>query len=162
MAALQIKNLPTGAGDDFKIDASYAKGATKAVVSTSGGSPSFTMFGSTSVPGGYQSIGFGATTESVYLPVANGGDEGRLHLTDAWGVRGAFNHNWDPYWSTASGAATPRCATTVTSADILTAKGQFCASFNCRQGRCLRTTAATRTSTLPRLVWSPAGLPSRT
>jgi len=99
MAALQIKNLPTGAGDDFKIDASYAKGATKAVVSTSGGSPSFTMFGSTSVPGGYQSIGFGATTDAVYLPVANGGD-GRLHLTDAWGVRGAFNHNWDPYWST--------------------------------------------------------------
>ena len=29
MAALQIKNLPTGAGDDIKIDASYAKGATK-------------------------------------------------------------------------------------------------------------------------------------
>ena len=26
MAALQIKNLPTGAGDDFKIDVSYAKG----------------------------------------------------------------------------------------------------------------------------------------
>ena len=20
-------------------------------------------------------------------------------LTEAWGVRGAFNHNWDPYWS---------------------------------------------------------------
>ena len=30
MAALQIKNLPTGAGDDFKIDVSYAKGDTKA------------------------------------------------------------------------------------------------------------------------------------
>jgi hypothetical protein len=97
--ALQIKNIPTGAGDDFKIDATYAKGDTKAVVSTSGASPSFTMFGSTGVPGGYQSVGFGATTDAVYLPVANGGD-GRLHLTDAWGVRGAFNHNWDPYWST--------------------------------------------------------------
>jgi hypothetical protein len=23
----------------------------------------------------------------------------RLHLTDAIGVRGALNHNWDPYWS---------------------------------------------------------------
>jgi hypothetical protein len=98
MAALQIKNLPTGAGDDFKIDASYAKGDTKAVISTSGASPSFTMFGSTSRAGAYQSIGFGATTDAVYLPVANGGD-GRLHLTDAWGVRGAYNHNWDPYWS---------------------------------------------------------------
>ena len=29
MAALQIKNLPTGAGDDFKIDVSYSKGVTK-------------------------------------------------------------------------------------------------------------------------------------
>ena len=47
MAALQIKNLPTGAGDDFKIDASYAKGDTKAVISTSGASPSFAMFGGT-------------------------------------------------------------------------------------------------------------------
>ena len=37
MAALQIKNLPTGAGDDFKIDVSYSKGDTKAVISTSGG-----------------------------------------------------------------------------------------------------------------------------
>ena len=33
MAALQIKNIPTGAGDDIKIDASYAKGDTKNVIS---------------------------------------------------------------------------------------------------------------------------------
>ena len=39
-AALQIKNLPTGAGDDFKIDTTFAKGDTKDVISTSGGSPS--------------------------------------------------------------------------------------------------------------------------
>ena len=37
MAALQIKNIPTGAGDDIKIDASYAKGATKYVISTTAG-----------------------------------------------------------------------------------------------------------------------------
>jgi len=24
---------------------------------------------------------------------------GTIHLTTAYGVRGAFNHNWDPYWS---------------------------------------------------------------
>ena len=44
MAALQIKNIPTGAGDDIKIDVFYAEGATKQVISTSGGSPSFAMF----------------------------------------------------------------------------------------------------------------------
>jgi hypothetical protein len=97
MAALQIKNIPTGPGDDIKIDASFAKGDTKNVISTSSASPSFLMFGG-GAPGAYQSVGFGATTDAVYLPGANGGD-GSLHLTTAYGVRGAFNHNWDPYWS---------------------------------------------------------------
>jgi hypothetical protein len=94
MAALQIKNLPTGPGDDFKIDATYAKGDTKNVISTSGASPSFAMFGGTSRPGAYQSLGVGYTSDGVYVP------GGQIELTDAWGVRGAFNHNWDPYWST--------------------------------------------------------------
>jgi hypothetical protein len=97
MAALQIKNIPTGPGDDIKIDASFAKGDTKNVISTSSASPSFLMYGG-AAPGAYQSVGFGATTDAVYLPGANGGD-GSLHLTTAYGVRGAFNHNWDPYWS---------------------------------------------------------------
>jgi hypothetical protein len=98
MAALQIKNIPTGPGDDIKIDATWAKGDTKQVISTSSTSPSFTMFGGSSRAGAYQSIGFGATTDAVYLPAFAGGD-GSLHLTEAFGVRGAYNHNWDPYWS---------------------------------------------------------------
>ena len=99
MAALQIKNIPTGAGDDLKVDVTYAKGDTKNVISTAAASPSFAMFSGTSRAGAYQSVGFGATTDAVFLPTANGGD-GSLHLTEAFGVRGAFNHNWDPYWST--------------------------------------------------------------
>ena len=101
MAALQIKNIPTGAGDDFKIDASYAVGHTKQVISTSGGSPSFAMFGGSSF--GYQSVGFGATSDGIYAPPGafGGGATGSgIILTKAWGIRGAFNHNWDPYWST--------------------------------------------------------------
>jgi hypothetical protein len=39
MTALQIKNIPTGPGDDIKFDASYAVGDTKNVISTSGASP---------------------------------------------------------------------------------------------------------------------------
>ena len=57
MGALQIKNIPTGLGDDIKFDASYAKGATKYVIGTAGTSPSFAMFGGTSNPGAYESIG---------------------------------------------------------------------------------------------------------
>lgn len=103
MAALQIKNIPTGAGDDFKIDATWAKGDTKNVISTSATSPSFVMFGGSNRA--YQSIALGQTTDAMWLPAFGNGNgtgpgDGTLHLTTAYGVRGAFNHNWDPYWST--------------------------------------------------------------
>jgi hypothetical protein len=96
-AAVQVRNLPTGAGDDIKFDASYAVGDTKNVISTSSASPSFAMFGGGSA-GTVGNVAFGATTDGVYLPTLAGGD-GAIHLTTAYGIRGAFNHNWDPYWS---------------------------------------------------------------
>jgi hypothetical protein len=131
MAALQIKNLPTGAGDDIKIDASYAKGTTKNVIATSGTSPNFAMFGDSGF--GYQSVGFGATTDGVYMPGAGG--TGGIALTTAWGVRGAFNHNWDPYWSSSlfgaysavryDGGANDN----LLGAGTTSAKGAYCAAF---------------------------------
>jgi hypothetical protein len=131
MAALQIKNLPTGAGDDIKIDVSYAKGNTKNVISTSGASPSFAMFGGTSRPGAYQSIGFGQTSDAVFLPgFLTGGATGDIKLTEAWGVRGAFNHNWDPFWSTSLWGSYAGVRYNGDAFDILSAKGQYCASFN--------------------------------
>jgi hypothetical protein len=94
MAALQIKNIPTGPGDDIKFDATWAKGDTKNVISTSAGSPNILMLGGTAGQfGSAGSIGFGATTDGIYAP------GGSIHLTESYGVRGAFNHNWDPYWS---------------------------------------------------------------
>jgi Porin subfamily len=99
MAAIQIKNIPTGPGDDLKLDATWAKGDTKNVISTSALSPSFAMIGG--VPGQFgpgNTYGFGATTDGVWLPTAFGGD-GSIHLTEAYGIRGAFNHNWNPSWS---------------------------------------------------------------
>ena len=98
MGALNIKNIPTGAGDDIKIDATWSKGDTKNVISTAAASPSFAMFGNSGRADAYQSIGFGATTDGVYLPAFAGGD-GSIHLTTAYGIRGAFNHNWNPYWT---------------------------------------------------------------
>ncbi len=131
MAALQIKNLPTGAGDDFKIDVSYSKGDTKNVISTSAASPNFAMFGGTSRAGAYQSIGFGQTSDGVFLPgFLTGGATGDIKLTEAWGVRGAFNHNWDPYWSSSLWGSYAAVRYNGSATDILSAKGQFCASFN--------------------------------
>jgi len=36
MVALQIKNIPTGAGDDIKMDASWAKGDMKNIIGRDG------------------------------------------------------------------------------------------------------------------------------
>ena len=66
MGALQVKNIPTGAGDDIKMDVSYAKGDTKYVIATAAASPNFAMFGDTGC--GLRSVGFGATTDGVYFP----------------------------------------------------------------------------------------------
>ncbi len=128
MAALNIKNIPTGANDDIKVDVSYAKGDTKNVIATSSASPSFAMFGGTSAPGAYQSIGLGVTTDAVWLPATAGGS-GDLKLTEAYGIRGAFNHNWDPYWSSSlfGGYSAVRYNGTV--GDLSTAKGAYCAAF---------------------------------
>jgi hypothetical protein len=131
MAAVNIKNIPTGPGDDIKFDASYAKGTTKNVVATSGSSPSFAMFGDSGFA--YQSVGFGATTDGVYMPGVGG--TGGIKLTTAWGVRGAFNHNWDPYWSSSlfGGFASVRydggANDNLLGAGTTSAKGAYCAAF---------------------------------
>jgi hypothetical protein len=131
MAALQIKNLPTGPGDDIKLDVTYAKGDTKAVIGGTGASPSFAMFGGTGRAGAYQSIGFGQTSDAVFLPgFLTAGLTGDIKLTEAYGFRGAFNHNWDPYWSTTLFGSYSAVRYNGSATDITTAKGQFCASFN--------------------------------
>jgi hypothetical protein len=90
--ALQIKNIPTGAGDTINLQAVYTDGASRYnfqdLVPTT-----FAMYGGTSLAGGYQSLGFAQVTDSVY------GAGTSQQLTQTWGFRGGFNHNWDPYWS---------------------------------------------------------------
>jgi hypothetical protein len=131
---LNIKNIPTGAGDDFKIDVSYAKGDTKAVIATASASPSFAMFGGTSRPGAYQSIGFGATTDAVWLPAGAttgpfAGGDGSLKLTEAYGVRGAFTHNWDPYWSSSVYGSYSAVRYNGSVGNLNTAKGAYCQAY---------------------------------
>jgi hypothetical protein len=123
MAAFQIKNIPTGPGDDLSFDTTWAKGNTRQVFSTTAPSPSFTMIGG--VPGQFgpsSSFGFGATTDGLFLPTAFGGD-GVIHLTTSYGLRGGYNHNWDPYWSTGlfGGAGWVKYDTTATA--------EFCTAF---------------------------------
>jgi Porin subfamily len=97
-AALQIKNLPTGAGDDVKVEGTWGLGATKYVLGTAGTLPaSFYMTkGNANTTAG--TIAIGAITDGVYggwqTPLQAG-----VQLTRGWGFRGAFNHNWSPEWS---------------------------------------------------------------
>jgi hypothetical protein len=100
--ALQIKNLPTGAGDDFKIEGSWSLGASKYVLGTSaplGGS--FYLFGD-GPTGSAGKLAIGAITDGVYSggPAGTGVGGTGVQLTQGLGIRGAFNHNWSPEWST--------------------------------------------------------------
>jgi hypothetical protein len=50
--------------------------------------------GGSSVAGALGKYGIGVAPDAVFNV---GGQE---QLISTWGMRGAFNHNWDPYWST--------------------------------------------------------------
>ena len=90
--SLQIKNIPTGAGDTFNIQAVYTDGATRYNLSSLVGQ-NFAMFGGTSLPGAYQSVALAAAADGVFAAGTG------IDTVQTWGLRGAFNHNFDPYWS---------------------------------------------------------------
>ncbi|MBR1199337.1 porin [Bradyrhizobium sp. AUGA SZCCT0240] len=95
--ALQIKNIPTGAGDTLNLQAVYTDGATRYNIQNLAPA-SYSMFGSTGLAGAYQSVAFANAPDAVYTgtTAANGSS---LENIRTWGFRGGFNHNWDPYWS---------------------------------------------------------------
>jgi hypothetical protein len=86
--ALQLKNLPTGPGDDIKISGTYAEGALRYVLGNSGATPK-----------NFQVLN-GATFSGVTIAdAAYGAGNANLELTKAYGFNGAFNHNWNRNWS---------------------------------------------------------------
>jgi len=95
LAALQIKNIPTGAGDDIKMSGAWSLGASHYVLGTSAADPSsFAIYKG-------QQLAMGVVTDSIYSgnSISNGNVQTQQQLTRGWGFQGAFNHNWDPYWS---------------------------------------------------------------
>jgi hypothetical protein len=63
-AALQIKNIPTGAGDDIKMDATWSLGASKYVLATSSSTPSsFDIYSGTR-------FAMGVVTDSIYSGIS--------------------------------------------------------------------------------------------
>ena len=94
--ALSIKNIPTGPGDTINMDGVYTDGATRYNIQDLAGSAGgATVYGGTNLPGAYQSVGFGIAPDTVF---ANGTQQ---QLIQTWGFRGAYTHNWNPFWNTA-------------------------------------------------------------
>src|ERR1700742_1176824 len=94
-AALQIKNIPTGPGDDFKIEGSIAQGASKYTIGTSAtiGGSFYNIHNANFGVGGTEALG--AISDGVF----GGAGQTGIQLTNSWGARTAYNHNWDPFWS---------------------------------------------------------------
>ncbi|MGF6309696.1 hypothetical protein ABIB82_004307 [Bradyrhizobium sp. i1.8.4] len=93
--ALSIKNIPTGPGDTINIQGVYTDGATRYnIQELASGLGSIAIFGGSSLPGVYGSVGFGTAPDTVFGP------GGQQQSIKTWGMRGAYTHNWDPYWNT--------------------------------------------------------------
>ena len=90
--ALSIKNIPTGAGDVINIQGVYTDGATRYNFQNLAGS-SYQMYGSSGTA--YQSVGFANAPDTVFVTGS------QQETVKTWGFRGAYTHNWDPYWNTA-------------------------------------------------------------
>lgn len=97
--ALSVKNIPTGAGDTLNIQGVYTNGASRynfhSFIPTA-----FAMYSGNGSGGAYQSLGFAGIGDAVYSGTSAATGTG-LELTTTYGFRGAFTHNWNPYWNTA-------------------------------------------------------------
>ena len=88
---VEFKNLPTGAGDSLKLEATYGKGAAK-----------YVFGGTTDIIGGGRyakasgnTIGFGYVLDGVY-----GGPGTQVQQSEAWAVSAFYEHYWNPAWRT--------------------------------------------------------------
>jgi hypothetical protein len=88
-------NLPMlGAGDVINADIVYTDGATRYNIQDLSNAGGWTTFKGTNVAGALGSVGFGVAPDAVF------GFGGRQQLVTTWGGRGAYTHNWNPYWNT--------------------------------------------------------------
>ena len=88
---VEFKNLPTGAGDTLKLEATYGKGAAK-----------YVFGGTTDIIGGGRyakadatTIGFGYVLDGVY-----GANGSQVQQSEAWAVSAFYEHYWNPAWRT--------------------------------------------------------------
>jgi hypothetical protein len=91
--AIELKNLPTGAGDSFKAEATFANGAAKYVF----GGTYDTNGGARFAKNNGTSMAFGYVLDGVFNVNAN---NGQIIKSNAWEVDASFEHYWNPQWRT--------------------------------------------------------------
>jgi hypothetical protein len=94
MAALSIKNIPTGPGDTINMQAVYTDGASRYNFQSLFPS-ALAMYGGTGLAGAYQSLAIAGVSDTVFTT-----GSGQESVT-TWGFRGGYTHNWNPYWASA-------------------------------------------------------------
>jgi hypothetical protein len=90
--ALSIKNIPTGPGDVINVQGVYTDGASRYNFQSLANT-NYAMYGGSG--SAFQSIGFAGVADAVFASGTG------LSTVQTWGMRGAFTHNWSPYWNTA-------------------------------------------------------------
>ncbi|GAB1715900.1 MAG: putative porin [Nitrobacter sp.] len=86
--ALSINNIPTGPGDTIDMQSVFTNGATRYNIQDLAAAA-----GVNTIYTGVTGIGYGFAPDAVFGP------GGQLQLVSTWGMRGAFNHNWNEYWA---------------------------------------------------------------
>jgi hypothetical protein len=97
--AIEFKNLPTGAGDSFKAEATFAHGAAKYVLGGTLDTVGAGRFLATSNTAPGATIGFGYVLDGLYsgTTAATGTS---ISLSNAWEVSAFYEHYWNPAWRT--------------------------------------------------------------
>ncbi|MDB5503092.1 MAG: putative Omp2b porin [Tardiphaga sp.] len=95
----ELKNLPTGAGDSFKLEATYAKGAAKYVWGGTQDTSGAGRYARASGNSAGSSMAFGYVLDGVYSGTNSANGTG-ISLSTAWDVSAYYEHYWNPKWRT--------------------------------------------------------------
>jgi hypothetical protein len=99
--ALSVKMDFLGQGDVVNVQGVYTNGASRYNIQDLAGPAVWANYGSSGLLGVYQSLGLGATTDSIYRGFQAGVvGTTEQQLTQTWGMRGGYTHNWSPFWNT--------------------------------------------------------------
>src|SRR5262249_18698372 len=94
-AGFTAKNIPTGPGDTFNVQAVYTHGATRYNIQDLASQFGATsLFGSSGNPLASGSLALNFAPDTVLV---NGGSQ---HPVTTFGGQLGYNHNWNPYWNT--------------------------------------------------------------